>query len=37
MNEMELDQRTRDLLDRVRHTRKSLSVYEMQSGRTEMV
>jgi hypothetical protein len=29
MNEIELNQRTRDLLDCVRHRRKCLSVYEM--------
>jgi hypothetical protein len=29
MKEIELNQETRDLLDRVRHKRKCLSLYEM--------
>ena len=35
MNESELDQRTRMLLDRVRHSRKPLSVYEMPADLAE--
>lgn len=35
MNQSELDQRTRALLDRVRHARKPLSVYEMPADLAE--
>jgi hypothetical protein len=35
MNEMELNQKTRDLLDRVRHKHKCLSVYEMPADLAE--
>ncbi len=35
MNEIELNQKTRDLLDCVRHRRKCLSVYEMPADLAE--
>jgi hypothetical protein len=35
MNEIELNQATRDLLDRVRHKRKCLSLYDMPADLAE--
>jgi len=35
MSQIELDEKTKELLDRVRHSRKTLSVYEMPSDLAE--
>ena len=37
MNQIELNQKTRDLLDRVRHKRKCLSLYDMPPDLAEAV